>query len=163
MTEQWAVIAEFPAYEVSNLGRVRRGGRVKTLRINKQGYTCAMLWCNSVSHTRLLGPLVAVAFIGPRPDGLVACHNDGDATHNAASNLRWDTRPANEHDKRGHGTARVLDKHLDAKLNQALVHALRLRHKPHSRTDGASALAREYGVSPQVMLRAMDGTNWGPL
>lgn len=96
MTEQWAVIAEFPTYEVSNLGRVRRGGRVKTLRTDHNGYTSAVLWHDSVSHTRLLGPLVAIAFIGPRPDG-------------------------------------------------------------------ASAMAREYGVSSQVMARALNGTNWGPL
>ena len=160
MTENWAAIADFPAYEMSDIGRVRRDGRVKTLRTNKFGYISVVLWCKSMSHTRLVAPLVAQAFIGLCPDGFVTCHNDGDRTNNAATNLRWDSRSANEHDKRTHGTARVLDRHLDAKLNLALVLQLRKRFKPNSRTDGIKALAREHGMSHTAMRRALNGTTW---
>lgn len=43
-------------------------------------------------------PLVLEAFVGPRPPGMEACHADGNKTNNALSNLRWDTKRANELD-----------------------------------------------------------------
>jgi hypothetical protein len=48
--------------------------------------------------------LVLCAFVGPRPDGMEACHNDGDPANNCVSNLRWDTRTNNIYDAVQHGT-----------------------------------------------------------
>lgn len=48
--------------------------------------------------------LVLDAFVGPRPKGMEACHNDGDGTNNKLSNLRWDTHKANIQDSISHGT-----------------------------------------------------------
>ena len=42
--------------------------------------------------------LVAAAFIGPRPDGLMICHGPTGFTDNRAVNLRYDTRSENSHD-----------------------------------------------------------------
>ena len=42
--------------------------------------------------------LVALTFMGPRPEGMDVCHNDGDPTNNAVSNLRYDTRSENNRD-----------------------------------------------------------------
>lgn len=55
-------------------------------------------------RTRLVHSLVLEAFIGPRPPGFEACHNDGDPANNRLSNLRWDTRSANTRDRVRHGT-----------------------------------------------------------
>jgi len=49
--------------------------------------------------------LVLLAFVGPKPKGLVGCHNDGDVTNNKSSNLRWDTYTSNSLDAVRHGTA----------------------------------------------------------
>lgn len=43
--------------------------------------------------------LVAEVFIGPRPEGLDVCHNDGDKSNNRASNLRYDTHSENQKDE----------------------------------------------------------------
>jgi hypothetical protein len=43
--------------------------------------------------------LVADAFIGPRPDGLIICHNDGVAMNPHVENLRYDTRGSNMRDR----------------------------------------------------------------
>jgi hypothetical protein len=51
--------------------------------------------------------LVAEAFIGPRPTIKAhCCHEDGDLTNNAASNLRWDSAGGNLLDEVRHGTHR---------------------------------------------------------
>lgn len=46
-TETWKALAEFPSYEVSDQGRVRRNGRVKQPRIDRKGYYQVTLWANS--------------------------------------------------------------------------------------------------------------------
>lgn len=48
--------------------------------------------------------LVLLTFVGPRPDGQQACHNDSNPSNNALSNLRWDTQSGNFQDKKRHGT-----------------------------------------------------------
>lgn len=48
--------------------------------------------------------LVLTAFVGPRPDGMVACHNNGNGKDNRLENLRWDTESANVQDSIRHGT-----------------------------------------------------------
>lgn len=46
---------------------------------------------------------VLLAFVGPRPDGMEACHGDGDCTNDSADNLRWDTHSSNMYDRKRHG------------------------------------------------------------
>jgi hypothetical protein len=48
--------------------------------------------------------LVMEAFVGHRPIGMEVCHNDGNNGNNRWTNLRYDTRAANERDKKKHGT-----------------------------------------------------------
>lgn len=57
-----------------------------------------------VARTRKIHHLVLEAFVGPRPDGLETCHNDGVPANNWLTNLRWDTKPNNAKDRRVHGT-----------------------------------------------------------
>lgn len=47
--------------------------------------------------------LVLEAFVGPRPEGMQGCHNNGDSKDNCAANLRWDTPKANAMDTLLHG------------------------------------------------------------
>lgn len=47
--------------------------------------------------------LVASAFHGDRPNGLVICHRNGDPQDNRASNLRYDTQSSNLKDMYRHG------------------------------------------------------------
>jgi hypothetical protein len=48
--------------------------------------------------------LVLEAFCGPRPEGYVACHNNGDPHDNRVENLRWDTYSSNNRDLVKHNT-----------------------------------------------------------
>ncbi len=130
MTETWRPISNFGGifehlYQVSDRGRVRSLGRTvsyvnfkgKTVRYQKPGRIMRApasgkcngyerLWLKAgggVERSLSVHELVLTAFVGPRPEGLVGCHNDGDSRNNAPSNLRWDTHSANNYDRVAHG------------------------------------------------------------
>jgi hypothetical protein len=101
-------------YEASDDGQVRsveritggyrRRGVLICGSLVKGGYRQICLSREGGRQYLLVHRLVALTFIGPCPDGLQACHNDGDSSNNAVRNLRYDTASANELDKVRHGT-----------------------------------------------------------
>lgn len=119
-TENWLPVVGYEGvYEVSDLGRVRTvkrkvqttDGRRRTVpaRIRKgsvkaSGHVKVSLWRDNRETTAHVHTLVAEAFIGPRPEGMYACHNNGDPTDNRVGNIRWGSPSSNSYDKRAHGT-----------------------------------------------------------
>lgn len=78
-------------YEVSNLGRVRRNGKILKPSKNRTdgGYLQVVLYKNGTSKTFTIHRLVAYAFI-PNPQNLPQInHKDEDKTNNAVDNLEW--------------------------------------------------------------------------
>lgn len=117
--ERWRVVEDFPAYEVSDLGRVRRGDRQKALIVSPQGYVRVTLFKGNgqPGAQRFVHALVLEAFVGPRPAGMQSRHfPSNDKTDNRLSNLSWCTKAQNEEDKRTHGTLVVGDRHWHRKL-----------------------------------------------
>jgi hypothetical protein len=55
--------------------------------------------CNGIPIHRL----VALTFIGPCPDGLEVCHNDGVHTNVTRGNIRYGTKSDNAKDRVKHG------------------------------------------------------------
>jgi hypothetical protein len=55
-----------------------------------------------VRSRRKVHHLILEAFVGPRPEGLKACHNNGDGHDNRLDNLRWDTQANNIADMHRH-------------------------------------------------------------
>jgi len=90
MTETWKFIDGWsPYYEVSNLGRVRRDGRVREGAPRSHGYLSVGLSHPSLGkQTVNLHTLVATHFLGPVGPGMVVVHADRDRANNAADNLR---------------------------------------------------------------------------
>ena len=101
-TETWRPVPGWEdTYMVSDQGRV---ARLMKPAIDSSGYPSMNFRApGRLKHWRLHA-IVALAFISERPEGLEVCHYDGDPFNNVPSNLRYDTRTANEHDKRRHGT-----------------------------------------------------------
>lgn len=89
--------------------------------------------------------LVLFAFVGPCPEGMEACHNDGDYSNNTLVNLRWDTHQGNERDKCRHGTSNHGERNGSAKLTEGDVRSL--REKYASGAYSMSKLAKEYGIT----------------
>lgn len=86
-------------YEVSDAGRVRnKHGRVFKPGNSggKHGYQ--MVFLQPGHEKRYVHELVALVFIGPRPEGQQIRHLDSDRFNNAASNLAYGTPSQNSFD-----------------------------------------------------------------
>lgn len=122
-SERWLPVVGYEGlYEVSSHGRVwscdrisytRTGvakhlkGRMRALSSSDHRYVTVGLSRDDArrSKTHRVHILVATAFLGPRPSpGHEVCHDDGNGLNNHVSNLRWDTKAANNRDKDRHGT-----------------------------------------------------------
>jgi len=105
--EEWLHIPEWPEYEVSNLGRVRRGGHVLRPTAPKCGYFKVTLCARGSRQDRQVSELVLTTFEGPRPTHVhEAAHEDGNKANNRRDNLSWKVPTANRQDKWRHGTMR---------------------------------------------------------
>jgi hypothetical protein len=122
VTEEWRAIPGYEGYEVSDLGRVRsldrwidqangsrrlfKGQTLRTRPFPRTGHRMVSLKRNSVGETFCVHRLVMLVFVGPRPDGMQICHNNGDSFDNRLVNLRYDTASGNVRDSVAHGTQR---------------------------------------------------------
>lgn len=110
--EIWKMVPDWPEYEVSNLGRVRRcksghgavsGKILKPYGGRKWGHLTVNLCCNGKLKVCRIHRLVAAAFL-TGDTKLEVCHGDGNPKNNRVSNLRYDTRKGNSADAIRHGT-----------------------------------------------------------
>lgn len=102
---------------------------------------------NNGSYRRSYGSaLVLEAFVGPRPIGMEACHNNGVCLDDSAVNLRWDTPVANKADMKRHGTRACGETHPKAKLRDDQIPKVIAM-----RADGYlyREIGRHFGVSEQ--------------
>lgn len=158
--EEWRpVLGLEESHRVSSLGRVRRlagvaanGQRLGALEIVPltipSGYQVVHLLSRGRSRRIFLHRVVLEAFVGPRPEGMVCRHLDGDKTNNSVSNLCWGTQKQNVRDSMRHGTVVRGELKSTSKLTSGQV--LEIRRKLG---EGAtlSALGREYGVAHQTI------------
>lgn len=141
-TERWLPVVGYEGiYSVSDLGRVRReinggghisgnrwkAGMILTPSIEKDtGRAVVNLCKNAVRDRKRVHVLVLTAFVGARPEGMVACHfPDGNPANNRLSNLRWGTRKENGEDMVKHGNSQKGSKNKNAKINDDQVREVR--------------------------------------
>lgn len=119
MVEKWRPIPGFESfYEVSDQGRVRSldrvivnkhgvprrlPGRLLTPSATGHGYLVVKLSREGTSVTKTVHRQVLLAFVGPCPEGLEACHGPGGQKDNQLSNLRYGTHEENMEDRRRDG------------------------------------------------------------
>lgn len=113
MTEEWRPVPGYEGhYEVSSEGRVRslrrevysdrwKGYRTLSERIMKtstagtMGHLKVSLHKDRQRKQFGVHVLVALAFIGPRPEGMDVMHGDDDPTNNRLENLSYGSRSEN--------------------------------------------------------------------
>lgn len=123
--ETWKPVVGYEKfYEVSNHGRVyslprrilsggrylNRSGKMLKLKAHKAGHRYIGLYRGNGQEFEQVHRLVLEAFVGPAPDGMFGCHNDGNPFNNRVDNLRWGTPKENMRDKAVHGTNHELNK-----------------------------------------------------
>lgn len=178
MKEQWKSIAGHEGlYEVSSLGRVRsfmkpvyRGytvskspQRILAQHLNKKNGYLYIGLTNQKKEKRTYSVhrLVLTSFVGDCPDGMEACHDDGNKQKNSLANLRWDTRSNNNMDRTKHGWVSPIDvkgeKHPYAKLRNEDVFFIRSLYG-----DGIeiAEIARAFKMSYTAIKRIISRASW---
>lgn len=146
---------EFPDYLIGDDGSVWScriighgggvGGTYRMLKPTtraKNGYqTVVLRKPGDREFNRYVHRLVLEAFVGPCPPSAEACHEDGNGSNNALSNLRWDSRKNNHADKKRHGTTAKGEKNTQAVLTEVEVSKIKARLVAGER---ASDIAKDY-------------------
>jgi hypothetical protein len=111
--------------------------------------------------------LILFAFVGPCPESMECCHNNGIPCDNRPENLRWGTRTDNIQDAIKHatfsGNPLPLGKgedHLLAKLKEEDVLIIRRVCVAGSKTHGYGALAKRFGVTRGAILQVVRRKTW---
>lgn len=159
--EVWRTVRGASRYEVSNLGRFRRGDRLHKpspvaggmgyLRVSLR-YDCGR------KTTAYLHHLVAEHFIGPRPSGMLALHRDGVVENCSAENLYWGSHQDNAEDRIRHGRSGRGGGNPNSVLQDGQIADIRRRY-----ASGATRqvdLAQEYAVSQSHISRIVRGASW---
>jgi hypothetical protein len=174
--EEWQSISGFPAYEVSDRGRVRRrytkgrwvAGHILCPGQAYSGHLFVMLTDEARrARKQFVHRLVAIAFVGPPPfEGAMVLHHDDNPTYNYPSNLYWGDR---------HQNAR------DAKLNRGRTHEVSQRGAQPGEANSSAVLseadvinirrhlelglcgaciARMFGVRKETIYSIAKGRTW---
>ena len=166
MRERWLPVPNWPTYEASTLGRVRRTiarngaspRRILTPSLNQRGYLVISLYRDGKRVNGLIHKIICETFHGPRPSlSHEVAHGDGCRTNNSEGNLRWDTRAGNHADKLAHGTHNRGERHGKSRLtDEQAIAIIQQRH------DGKSikALAGEYRVHLGTVRKLLSGESW---
>jgi hypothetical protein len=177
--ETWKPVVGFEGlYEVSDAGRVRsldkavqvrpskrypnvrdfvRKGKILKLATRPNGYLFVGLYNGEKRDLISVHKLVMDAFIGPIPEGMERCHNDGNRKNNRLSNLRYDTSAGNHADRRVHGTLPSGSEIPWAKLDEDSVRFIRAAY---ARGEKQIDLARQFGVTPSTISAAATRRKW---
>ncbi|WP_371316705.1 HNH endonuclease [Pseudomonas gingeri] len=114
-----------------------------------KGYkTVAIVLPSGRSRPAGVHQLVADAFYGPCPNGLVVRHLNGVPSDNAPGNLKYGTSLENADDRKQHGTYLGGSNHHGSKLSGGQAVAIRSKRRCGARVKD---LALEFGVSASTI------------
>jgi hypothetical protein len=122
--------------------------RKRKLNCNNKGYPIVGLWIEGKRKYFLLSRLVLTMFVGPCPEGMECCHEDGNPKNNKVGNLRWDTHKNNHKDMERHGRNRRGEDRSSSKLTTNEV--LEIRHLYATGKFTQRQLADKFGMSSQM-------------
>jgi hypothetical protein len=169
--ERWKPIAGYEGYYmISSLGRIKSedrtiphqktgsrfiSGKVLKTGLRPNGYTMIVLRKENKKETRTIHTLVAEAFIGPRPEGMLVCHGSGGKQDNRVENLYYGTPEQNNGpDKQRDGTLLIGERNHRSSLTDEDVIAIR-----KSNAKGVT-LANIYRVSEQCISDIRNNRRW---
>lgn len=164
MTENWATIAGFPNYQVSDLGSVR-GSRGPLKPRPRKGYIRVRLYRHGKFKDLSIHRLVLEAFRGRALAGKQANHINFDLTDNRLANLEWATAKENVRHAVKHGRQVWPGLRGEAcgasKLSESDVTQIRILHVTTALSQ--TAIGKQFGVQQGAVSRIIHGHTWGHL
>lgn len=152
--ENWKRIDSSPAYEVSDLGRVRHAVTHKFVKLTPhhlRGYLRVPF-----GTIRFVHRLVAMAFLPPDPTRITVNHNNGKNTDNRAINLMWHSWAENNAHS-AHMRIASNNPKRAFKLTKAKAAKIKKLKAAGSRT---TDVARQFGVSESMVRHIVNGKFW---
>lgn len=153
--------------EVAAIRRQGSAGGIRAKHTDKQGYKRVTLTKDGKAKNYLIHTLVALSFLGERPEGAEVCHLDGNKDNNGFENLYYGTSSDNTKDSLQHGTHNFLAANFKgervkgegcswAKITEEAVRYIRLMKGEKS----SRALARELSISQGSVSAIWTGKSW---
>ena len=175
MSVEYRIVPEFFAYRIGNDGslwtRHKMGPNprkefseswreVAVYREKKMGYVCATLRKGgegTQGHFRMVHAIVLEAFVGQRPEGMIARHfPDPDPANNNLSNLQWGTYKQNCADREQVGHTVRGERNMNAKLTEDNVREIRAA----TGRGCVAAMCRKYNVSRPTIHAIRNRRTW---
>ncbi len=173
---QFVGLREWPGYGISTTGRVwscwKNRGRLasgmgetwKEIRPTSgrcPRYPTIRLFRRGERFSKHLHILMLETFVGPRPQGLIACHFDDDRTNNRLENLRWDTPKNNCLDAARNGR-QAEDWALGSRNNLAKLHENDIPEVRRLLNEGYTQkeVGLRFGVSHAAIGYIAEGKTW---
>lgn len=139
------------------VGLRRIPGRLLRPAANAAGYLTVRLCNGPDNRTHSVHALVAEAFLGPRPDGLIVLHGAGGRCDNRAANLRYGTYGENNGcDRHRDRTALLGSRNPSSKLTEDAVRYI--RSNPEGLTQ--KRLSQMFAVSAFTVQQVLRRKSW---
>lgn len=171
MEETWKPIPNFNGYEISSKGQIHsyyklgnhklmpEPQRIIATRLSSSGYLCSTLTNNEGNKiTDSVHKFMAVAFLGPCPEGLEVCHWDDVKLNNTLENIRYGTKKENKEDAARNGKVSYGENRYNAKLTIELVRAMREEYA--TGLISQKELELKYKVNQSIISEIISGKRW---
>jgi hypothetical protein len=98
-------IPDYPHYFTTKDGRIWSVFSQRYLKPqkNNNGHLYVYLYKKGKKSKKYIHRLILETYVGPCPEGMESCHNNGICDDNCLENLRWDTHKNNGADSMKHG------------------------------------------------------------
>ena len=168
--EEWRKLPEHPAYEVSNLGRVRSWKRrscdplrgpsrpriITPKNLNAHGHKFFEAWDSGKRFKYPIHPTVLRLFVRPKREGEQALHRNGVPDDNRVENLYWGTHQQNMDDMVAHGNSERGETNSKAVLTERDVFLINRMSEFMKESD----IATVFGISKGGINAALSGRTW---
>lgn len=165
---EYRELPEFPYYRIGSDGSVwscNYGNKARATNAWRKmnptkhvhGHLIAKFRVNKKYVYMYVHRLVAMAFLGPIPEGKEVCHNDGVPSNNIPSNLRYDTRWGNLNDRYRHGTINCGIRQGHSKINDAMVRKIFQRH---ANGETYKDIGRDFGITTTTVYAIIKRITW---
>lgn len=126
-----------------------------------QGYRVVSLTHSSGVVKKKVAWIILETFVGPRPEGYVSCHKNGNSLEDTVENLYWGTQKQNGQDKIRHGRSHNIPRGENSKCSK-LTSKEAKEIFSLSRIPGAniSDLSLRYNISRRNILRIKNQEIW---